>query len=91
MSDWQDDDEAWTDEEFGWDASDDDDAPTETVSCRHCGQEIYADAERCPRCGEPVEAAWHPVWVGKPAWYILLGLLGIIAVIVALSGIAAWW
>ena len=82
------DDDEWTDEELGW--NEPDDSETETVRCPACGEEIYSESERCTFCGAPVDLPGSAVWLGKPAWYVLLGMLGIIAVLLAMSGLAAW-
>ena len=60
-----------------------DDDLTETVPCAQCGAEVYEDAVRCPHCGTYIS---HDVdlWSGRPGWWIILGLLGIAAVILAL-------
>ncbi len=61
----------------------DDDEGT-TVSCPECGAEVYDDADQCNACG------WFlvhdtRVWSGRSYWWIVLGLLGIVAVILALA------
>ena len=89
MTRWDDEEDTGTDEEFGWDSESDDESTPE-VPCPNCGRSIYSESERCPYCGEPVEHAGSPIWLGKPAWYVLLGVLGVIAVLVAMSGVAAW-
>ena len=71
------------------DALDRDDEMTETVPCPECGVEIYEDAVRCPACGNYVTHHTN-VWTGRPGWWILLGLLGVLAVIVILAGLALW-
>ena len=73
-------DDELRDEEFP-DEDDLDDESSETVPCSECGAEIYEDAVRCPVCEAYVT---HPssVWSGRPLWWIALGLLGILAVIV---------
>ena len=59
------------------------DAPL--TDCPECGAEVYEDAERCPSCGSYIIlSSSGSVWQGRPAWWIILGLLGIIAVILAL-------
>lgn len=71
-------DDEWdeTEEEF--------DHESATVPCSHCGGEIFEDAIRCPICGEYITTDTR-VWSGKPLWYILLALAGIIAVLAALT------
>jgi hypothetical protein len=67
-------------EEDAWD-----DDSSETVPCLLCGADIYEDAVRCPHCGEYVTEQTN-VWSGRPTWWILLGLLGIMALVLALLG-----
>ena len=69
-----------------WDAEDDE---TLVVSCPGCGADVYEDAERCPVCGDYVVHETR-VWSGKPLWWILLALAGVVAVIVILSGLVPW-
>ncbi len=57
-----------------------------TVRCPECGYPVYEEAEMCPRCGYFLEDAAHPL-TGKPSWFLILGLLGIVATILALSGL----
>jgi hypothetical protein len=80
-------DEPYEDE---WDESDDldeDDEATSTLPCPECGADVYEDAVQCPACGNYIT---HPtsVWAGRPGWWILLGLLGAVAAIVVLAGLA---
>ena len=53
-----------------WDAGDDADASDDagTMDCAHCGREISAMAEQCPRCGtyvseEDAPRSTFPKWV----------------------------
>ncbi len=61
------------------------DDESETVPCPSCGQQIYEDTERCPWCGDYVITDTSPLG-GRPTWWIALGLLGVAAVIAAISG-----
>jgi hypothetical protein len=70
-------------------ANQDDDDWTPTVPCPQCGAEVYEDAVRCPACGSYVIHDTR-VWSGRSGWWILLGLLGIVAVILALAGLLPW-
>lgn len=63
-----------------------DDGPAETLPCSECGAEIYEDAVRCPACGAYVNHDTRP-WTGRPAWWIVLGLLGLAATVLALAGL----
>ena len=65
--------------EEDWDDS------TDVIACSNCGSEVYADAEQCPLCGEYLIRSSR-VWDGKPVWWVALGLAGILAVIMVLSG-----
>jgi predicted RNA-binding Zn-ribbon protein involved in translation (DUF1610 family) len=38
----------------------------ETHPCPHCGEEIYDDAEQCPKCGRYIgegSSARKPIWL----------------------------
>jgi ribosomal protein S27AE len=67
------------------DYDDDSDDVTQTVRCPNCGTDVYEDAEQCPTCGEYVVMATS-AWEGKPLPWVLIGLAGIVAVIMTLSG-----
>lgn len=90
------DDEQWLEEpgdeldedEFPDDEDSDDDLSL-TVPCPECGAEIYEDAVRCPICGSYVTHR-TTVWSGGRGWWILLGLVGVLAAILVLAGLA-WW
>jgi len=56
----------------------------DTMPCPNCGAEIYDDAVQCPVCGEYV-TSHAGQWSGRPTWWILLALAGIVAVIVVLA------
>ncbi len=56
----------------------------DVLPCPNCGAEIAEDSVRCPICGEYV-AFGTSVWQGRSWWWILLGLVGIAATIVALG------
>ncbi len=84
-------DEDW-DDEFGDQEFDDgdwsnEDELTDVVRCPACGADVYEDAEQCPSCGEYIVHDTN-IWNGKSVWWILLGLAGIIAVVMTLSGLA---
>jgi hypothetical protein len=69
-----------------WEDSDEpDDDGSETVSCPECGADVYEDAEQCPVCGNYLIRDTHPLRdSSRPLAWLLLGLAGIAAVIVAL-------
>lgn len=62
----------------------DDETETATLRCSSCGESIYEEAVECPYCGNYVDANTS-VWNGRPIWWLLLGVLGIAAVIYTLS------
>jgi len=73
--------EEFPDEEYA-----DDDSPdelSETASCSQCGAEVYEDAIECPVCGSYVTPD-TAVFAGKPGWWILLGILGVLATVAML-------
>lgn len=88
------DEDTWMDEpndEFydeDYEGSDDDEA-TLTTACPECGADVYEDTPRCPACGNYVTHGTN-VWSGRPNWWILLGLLGVVATILVLTGLATW-
>ncbi len=79
------DSEEWNDsvdEDFG------DADPSTTTDCIQCGGEIYDDASRCPLCGEyQVGERSLSAWEGRPFWWKLGGLLGIMAVLFTLLAV----
>ena len=74
--DWSDDDQ-WDDEgDFG-----PEDQAT-TTECTQCGCEIYDDAVMCPLCGEyQNRSRTGTAWEGRPWWWKVGGLIGILAVL----------
>ncbi len=89
--DWDDDSDPDFDEAYDVDyGDDDDDGESLTISCPECGAEVYEDAVRCPVCDNYIVAGGHgSLWAGRPAWWIILGMAGIIAVVLLLSGVLA--
>jgi hypothetical protein len=55
---------------------------TDTLPCPHCGADVYEDAECCPNCGNYI-IRHGAALSGRPLWWILLGVAGVAAVIVA--------
>ena len=75
------------DDDSDWEAPedpDDDDAESLTTICPSCGADVYEDAEQCPACGDYITHSAR-AWDGKPLWWVILGVLGIIAFIVMLT------
>ena len=70
----------WGDE-FEYDESDEGEA--ETLPCPACGVEVYEEAEQCPACGEYITFAHRPLAGWSTGW-VLLGIAGVVATIVAL-------
>jgi len=58
----------------------DDDDSSEVVPCPECGADVYEDAEQCPTCGQYIVHSTSP-WRGKPWWWVVLGLAGIMAML----------
>lgn len=70
--DWPEEEESWADESF-------------TVACPECGYEMHEEAEMCPSCGcFPDEALRDHPLMGKPGWFVILGILGVLATLTAL-------
>lgn len=85
QDDWlQESDDEFDEDEFS--EENDDDNSTETVPCPSCGAAIYDDAEQCPYCGQYITADTSP-WTGHSFWWILLAVIGLVATILALSGL----
>jgi hypothetical protein len=71
------------------DQSGDDDDLSETIPCPQCGAEVYEDAEQCPRCGSYLTHG-SSVWAGRSIAWIVLGMLGVLAAVLALAGWSPW-
>lgn len=81
-ADWDEASDSLDDREYP-DEDDLDDGSTGTVVCPHCRADVYEDADQCPECGEYLLSDTR-VWSSKSLWWIALGLLGIVAAILAL-------
>ena len=79
---WDDSAEELDDREYP-DVGDWDDDTSETVVCPECGAEVFEDADQCPACGMFIIEDTQ-FWSGKSNFWIALGILGIMAVAVAL-------
>ncbi len=77
-------DDYWNDECH--DDEDSGDDFTETVPCPHCGANVYEDAVQCPACGTYIIHNTSP-WTGRPIWWVVLALLGILATVWVLAGL----
>ena len=62
--------------------------PPALVNCPQCNSP-KPPHQVCPVCGTYITAD-NSIWSGRPGWWILLGLLGILAVVVVLAGISPW-
>ena len=58
--------------------SDPDADELDLAACPACGAMIHAESEQCPQCGEYITFDTHP-FAGKPTWWIVLGVLGVLA------------
>ena len=58
-----------------------------TLPCPECGADVFEDAVQCPVCGNYITHSTS-VWQGRPGWWIVLGLLGVVALILVLTGLA---
>lgn len=74
--------DSWEDDD--WEEPFDEDDEPELLPCPACGTEIYEEAERCPSCGEYIVHRTD-VWAGKPMWWVILALIGIVATIASLA------
>jgi ribosomal protein S27AE len=71
-------------EDWEFPEPDEDEGLSETRTCPSCGAAVYEDAEQCPACGEYVVLS-HAAILGWPWWLVALGLVGILATILALA------
>ena len=79
------------DDEYPDDDLDDDfdDDYSQTIACPECGTEVYEDAVQCPVCGSYIMHRSN-VFSGRPTWWIILALLGILAVVLVFTGLLSW-
>jgi DNA-directed RNA polymerase subunit RPC12/RpoP len=63
---------------------DDDDAVSETQPCPECGADVYEESNRCPHCGSYIVFSTRP-FAGRAWWWVALGVLGIVSLIVMLA------
>jgi predicted amidophosphoribosyltransferase len=61
-----------------WEYPEPDDA---TITCPACRRQIYEDASRCPYCGADVDAMLPSIFKGRPVWFILLAVFGLLSFI----------
>jgi zinc-ribbon domain len=83
----------WDDDDWDEDDCEDDlkNAELQDVSDAHyvcplCGAEVYDDANVCSACGDYIVPKMVIGSEVRPMWYIALGTIGIIAVLLVLSG-----
>ncbi len=79
---WSDDD--LEEREFPDDDIDDSEDETPTRQCPRCGVDVYEDANQCPLCGSWLTTDTNP-WSGRAWWWTALAVLGIVALIWALT------
>ena len=72
------------DEDWDDDYPEDEDDGENTIECPECGAEIFDDIGVCPVCGHAIIHSTNP-WQGKSLGWVVLGFLGIIATVVALT------
>lgn len=60
----------------------DDDEPA-YLPCPSCGDDVYEDLEQCPHCGDYITFSSSP-WADKSIGWVLLGALGMAAILVSL-------
>lgn len=81
-----DENEEWEDE-----YDEEDDEENLTLPCPFCEEEIYEDSDVCPHCGNYVfmdrSEYKHSLWADRPKSWRILGFVGVVATILALSGI----
>jgi hypothetical protein len=83
-NDWEDDDD---DYEGDYDEDFNEDEPSAWYECPACGAEVYDDANVCPACDEYITPKLVTRSDLRPMWYIFLGMAGILAVVLVLSGL----
>jgi len=69
--------------EESWEDDDPDDDSPEYLPCPNCREEVYEESEQCPYCGEYITHSTSP-WVGRPVWWVVVGLLGIAMTVLAM-------
>lgn len=84
-SSWESMEEDWEDESSQLDP----DEETSTIRCPECNAEIYEDSVQCAVCRCYISPGGN-VWSGRPLWWVLLGLLGLVATTLALAGIGGF-
>lgn len=83
-TEWLDDPNDSLDEREWPDDDDSDNDEGEFLPCPECGADIHEESPRCPFCGSYVTFSTHP-FTGRSWWWVALGLLGILAMIVMLA------
>lgn len=70
-------------DDYDSDVREEDDS-NDVLPCPECGAEIYEDSQQCPVCGNYITFTGNGPFSGRPLWWIVLGLAGVVALIVAL-------
>ena len=60
----------------------DDEEATSTITCPVCRRQIYEDASQCPYCGTNVDEMLPTIFKGRPIWFILLAVFGLLALLI---------
>lgn len=77
------------DDEYGDDLDDDHDSDLhdsspDYVPCPMCGEDVLEDADWCASCGNFITHSTS-VWSGKPIWWIIAGMLGVLATLIMMA------
>ena len=63
-----------------------DDSDTETVTCPSCGQPVYEDADRCPKCGD-----WIVTSSGSKPIPFWAKMVALVLVLLFAAGLMSFW
>lgn len=74
-------------DEWDPDVDDDDEFHDAWYECPECGCEVYEDANMCPRCEQFIVPKLVSRSDRKPIWWVVLAVLGTIALVTALLGL----
>lgn len=78
----------WDDDDLGdgdWDEEGDLDYH---YVCPLCGADVWDEASVCPECGDYIQPLLVERSSLRPMWYLFLGMAGILAVLLTLSGLS---
>ena len=80
-------DDDWDDDDDDFEDDFDEERPAAWYVCPLCGAEVYDEANVCPACDEYITPKLVTRSDLRPMWYIFLGMAGMIAVLLVLSGL----